>query len=676
MKKTTAIILILVVMVIALAVALVAEMSNNDFNIIVSQNGNNNSNNTNVGSISGEYSGEKNNQTQLEPDSVIIKDNIEENPTNDDIEIKEEYDLIVFSAEPEGIAAAIQAARSNMKVLLVEEREGPGGLMTYGMLNTIDMNWGTEGELLNGGVFEELYTKLGRNTFDVGQVKEIFKEMLDAESKNLVQMYGVDNIEIRTSTVETVNIEKVSNASSDNSSTDNTNGLTEIKYVVIDGDKYVADNYIDCTQDADIAAMAGSEYTIGWEDVNEKNKSMSATLVIKMDGVDWNKMCEYIKKANIEGTGYTEYDAWAFGEFTKQYVPAQTHMRLKALNIGKQNDGSVLINSLQILNVNTLDEEQKEAAYQKCVKEAENVAKFISENIPGFEKAYLSGVADELYVRETRHIVGEEKLTVKDVLDSTYTSHAIAMASYPVDVQTTSIYDWGYVIANPNQYYIPFGAMIPKGYTNLLVASRCASYSSIAAGSARVIPTGMSLAEAAATAASISTQRSIDFQEILNNSSYMKDLQQKIVLKGGHLDNKSKPIINKNDKNYDLIVEMCEKGILSLGYNNVFNPDEIISETDFILLVKTYLKRSFIREDLWNTDHINLLDVPDKAITPNRVKEIIYDITTYNVKDDTTKQDIEGFLNIVVPASTEELTTAKVYEILVGFKDYLIREGV
>lgn len=671
MKKTTAIILILIVMVIALAVALVAEVSNNEFNIIVSPNGDDKVQ-TNI--VSGD-SGEKKNDTQIVPDSVVVQDEITENPTNDDVEIKEKYDLIVFSAEPEGISAAIQAARSNMKVLLVEESEGPGGLMSYGMLNTIDMNWGTEGELLNRGVFEEIYKKLGRNTFDVGQINQIFKELLDAESENLVQMYGVENIEIRTATVEKANID-VSKTIQKNNSSDETNALTEIKYVIIDGDKYVADNYIDCTQDADIAAAAGAKYTIGWEDINEKNKSMSATLVIKMDGVDWDKMCKYIKDANIEGTGYTEYDAWAFGEFTKQYVPAQTHMRLKALNIGKQNDGSVLINSLQILNVNTLDKEQKEAAYQKCVKEAQSVAKFISENVPGFENAYLSGVADELYVRETRHIIGEEKLTVKDVLDSTYTSRAIAMASYPIDVQTTSIYDWGYVIANPNQYYIPFGCMIPKGFTNLLVASRCASYSSIAAGSARVIPTGMSLAEAAAAAASISTQRNIDFQEILNNSSYMKDLQQKIILKGGYIDNKSKPVINKNDKNYDLIIEMCEKGILSLGYNNTFNPEEIISETEFILLVKTYLKRSFIREDLWNTDHINLLDVPDKAITPNRVKEIIYDITTYNVKDDETKQNIENFLNIVVPASTEELTTVKVYEILVGFKDYLIREGV
>lgn len=662
MKRTTAIILILVVIIIAQSVALIYEISKDDWNIIVTPKDETIDGNEDKNKTSGD-SGEK--LTQLEPDSVIIKDEVPENPTNDDIEVKEEYDLIVFSAEPEGIAAAIMAARSNLKVLLVEKRDGPGGLMTYGMLNTIDMNLGTDGELLNRGVFEEFYNKLGRTSFDVKEAKTIFQDMLNAESDKLIQMYNVEKIEIGTS--ETL-------ISGDNKAEDIIQ--KQIEYVMIDGDKYVAKNYIDCTQDAEITAMAGAEYTIGWEDINEKNKSMSATLVIKMDGVDWNKMCKYIDDSKIPGTGHSEYGAWAFGEITKKYVPSQTHMRLKALNIGKQNDGSVLLNSLQILNINTLDEEQKELAYQKCVKEAESVAKFISANVPGFEKAYLSGVADELYVRETRHIIGEEKLTVKNILDSTYTSRAIAMGSYPLDVQTTSIYDWGYVIANPYQYYIPFGCIIPKDFTNLLTPSRCASYSSMAAGSARVIPTGMSLAEAAASAAVLSNQRNITFPEILQNSSYMNDLRQKIVVKGGYIDKKSKPIITKSDRNYDLIVEMCEKGILSLGYDNKFNANEIISETDFILLVKTYLKRSFIREELWSTDHINMLDVPDKAITPNRVKEIIYDITTYKVKDEETKKDIENFLNIVVPESTEELTTAKVYEILVGFKAYLIREGV
>ena len=170
-------------------------------------------------------------------------------------------------------------------------------------------------------------------------------------------------------------------------------------------------------------------------------------------------------------SGYNDEAIWAFGEFTKQYVPTQPHFRLKALNIGKQNDGSILINALQVMEVNTLDENQKQTAYKKSKKEAESFSKFLIDNVPGFEKAKFAGVADELYVRETRHIVGEQKLTVEDILLSNRSSKDVAMGSYPIDVQTTSIYDWGYIIANPKQYFIPFGCVIPQGYSNLLTCS-------------------------------------------------------------------------------------------------------------------------------------------------------------------------------------------------------------
>ncbi len=644
MKRTTAIIMILSVMLVAVSAILFYEVKKDDWNIIVTKPEQNQDDNISVKKEETEKQ-----PTKIDEESAIVKEEVVIIPENDSMPIKEKYDLIVFGAEPEGIAGAISGARSGLKVLLVERRDGPGGLMTYGMLNTIDMNLNDAGELLNKGIFEEFYKKLGRTSFDVVEAKQIFQDMLDSE-ENITQMYEVSNIEIGANE-------------------------TEVTYAIIDGEKYVATNYMDCTQDADISVAAGVEYTIGWEDINEKNKSMSATLVIKMDNVDWDKMCKYIDDKNIPGTGHTDHGVWAFGDITQKYVPRQTHMRLKALNIGKQNDGSVLINSLQIIGINTLDEDEKAAAYEKCVAEADYLADFLVENIPGFENAKLGGVADELYVRETRHIIGEYKLTVKDILESTYSPSVIAMASYPIDIQTTSIYDWGYVIAAPDQYYLPLGVIIPKGYTNLLTVGRSSSYTSIAAGSARVIPTGMSLAEGGALACVMSSSRGLNMQEILSSPEQCSDLQQKIKVNGGHLDTVSKPIVKKSVY-YKYILEMCEKGILSLGYNNEFNPNEIVSETDFIIMTKTYLKRSFIREELWNTDHINLLDVPEKAITPNRVKEIVYDITTYNIKDKEKRREIEHFLNDIVPTSTQELSLTRVYEILVEFKDFLIEEEI
>ncbi len=511
MKKSTAIILILIVLVVALAFALIYEIQKEPTQIIINQPpivpeeqiiippivepeiGN-----VQI-SISGEIqsgefieqthneekfvdeSGEK--LTQIEPEVAIVKEVVTPAPKNKKVRIDEEYDLIVFGAEPEGIATAVRASKSGLKTLLVEKRDGPGGLFTYGMLNSIDVNTGVNGEVLNGGIFLDLYNQLGSNSFDISEMKAILNDYLEQAKNNLTVLYNVKNVSVFVEDPEIVSgdddIEII--------------GYKKIKYVKINSKNISAVAYIDCTQDADIAASAGAEYTIGWEDINEKGRSMSATLVFKMENADWDKMCEAIKERNLSTEGYTDKSIWAFGDYTKEYVPTEPHMRLKALNIGKQNDGSILINSLQVLNVDTLDEKQKENAYEKCKAEAEKVAEYLIETVPGLENAKFAGVADELYIRETRHIVGEEKLTVQDIIESKRTPKDVAMASYPIDVQTTSIYDYGYIIANPKQYYISFGCIIPKGYSNLLVCSKCSSYSSIAAGSARVVPTGMSL---------------------------------------------------------------------------------------------------------------------------------------------------------------------------------------
>ena len=578
------------------------------------------------------------------PPSVIIKEDIVKEPEKDVIPVKAEYDVIVFGAEPEGVVTAISAARNGLKVLLVEKRDGPGGLMTYAMLNTIDMNKNTEGTLLSKGIFEEFYEKIGNNTsFDVNEAKKAFEEMLDAE-ENIEVVYNVKDYQV--------------------SSTG-----SAIEYAIIDDEKYTARTYIDCTQDADITVSAGAEYFIGWEDVNEKNRSMSATLVIHMDNVDWEEACKAIDKEGRPNTGYTNDSIWAFGNITETYVPLQTNMRLKGLNIGKQKDGSVLINSLQIINADMLDAESKERAYSKCKEEADNLAKFIKEKVPGFKNSKLVGVAPELYVRETRHIVGEYQLTVKDILESTYSASSIGMACYPIDVQTTSIYDYGYIIGAPIQYNLPMGIVIPKGFTNLLTVGRSGSYTSIAAGSARVIPTGMTLGESAGIMAAVAKERKVDFQKMLSDYSLIKDVQTRMKMQNMYLSKEEKPVVDVNGRYYNYIIEMCEKGILSLGYSNTFNPDETMSEREFIVFLQTYLKRSFLDEQFWKVDHINLLDASEKPITPNRAKEIMADITTYNVKDNAVREKIEDYIKTVMPIGKENLTLVRVYEIATLLKN-------
>ncbi len=597
-----------------------------------------------------QFSGEdKVPEVQKDSGEIVEKEEVTEDETKDKRLVDETYDVIVFGAEPEGIATAISAARNGKKVLMLERRDGPGGLMVYAMLNTLDMSYNFDKTLLTQGIFEEFFENFGsKDSFDVEEVRTVFENMIAGE-KNLTTIYNIEEYEVGSTG-------------------------TEIKYVIAGDKKYQASIYIDCTQDADITVAAGAEYFNGWEDVNEENRAMSATLVIKMEGVDWQKCCKAVADANLPNAGHSEKSIWAFGEITKTYIPHQPHMRLKALNIGLQNDGSVLINSLQIINADMLNEKSKARAYEKCVEEAKYVAEFIAANVPGFENAKLTEVAPELYVRETRHIVGEDTLRVKDILESTYSYHAIAMSSYPIDIQTMSIYDWGYIIGTPDQYYLTLGMVIPKGFTNLMTVGRSGSYTSIAAGSARVIPTGMALGEAAGVVAAVCIEQDIDLQEILEDYTIRRDAQKRMTMQGMYLDDESKPVVDKNDRYYDFIIEMCELGILSLGYQNTFDPDALVSEREFIVLTKTYLKRNFLSEDYWNTDHINLLDATENPVTANRAKEIMYDITTFNVKDEETRERIEEYIEKVAPEGNESLKIVRVYEMLRYLKDFLLNK--
>lgn len=171
----------------------------------------------------------------------------------------------------------------------------------------------------------------------------------------------------------------------------------------------------------------------------------------------------------------------------------------------------------------------------------------------------------------------------------------------------------------------------------------------------------------------VAKERDVNFQEMLGNFSIIKDVQNRMRLQGMYLPNESKPVVDVNGRYYSYIIEMCEKGILSLGYNNTFNPNETMSEREFIVFIQTYLKRSFIDEQFWKTEHINLLDASEEPITPNRAKEIMADITTYNVKDDEIKGLVEDYINIVMPIGKEDLTLVRIYEIATLLKNEIAR---
>lgn len=70
-------------------------------------------------------------------------------------------DLLVYGGTPQGVAAAVAAAREGLRVLLVSPTPRVGGVLTGGWLATWDLSRDEKKRLLQEGLFLEMYRRFG-----------------------------------------------------------------------------------------------------------------------------------------------------------------------------------------------------------------------------------------------------------------------------------------------------------------------------------------------------------------------------------------------------------------------------------------------------------------------------------------------------------------------------------
>jgi hypothetical protein len=123
----------------------------------------------------------------------------------------------------------------------------------------------------------------------------------------------------------------------------------------------------------------------------------------------------------------------------------------------------------------------------------------------GFDSWEGISVAPMMGVRESRRIVGEYVLTQNDVLNGlSRSSHpdVVAITDHALDTHGGG----GGCTELSEPYGIPYRCLIPKGFRNLLIASRAASFSHIAASSCRLSRTMIQLGQAAGTACAVARE--------------------------------------------------------------------------------------------------------------------------------------------------------------------------
>jgi hypothetical protein len=426
-------------------------------------------------------------------------------------------DVVVAGGSPAGVAAALAAARQGMVVVLVEPRPFLGTVWTGAMLNVLDMNRLPDGRSLNGSIFKELYREIGGVTFDPRRAREALLEKLRAQP-GITLLLGTHVV------APVVEIGRIIGA------------LVKLP----DGSQTMvnATITIDATDDGDVAAAAGVPFTTGRETLGLDRRAMPATLVFRVDGVDWPVVIAYAyaHRRDRQPSGVLRGYIWGFRRLMHEYRASDGRLSAHDLNIGRLLDGSALVNSLQVHDVDATVRFERRDAYARAKREVPNLIDYLRTNIPGFSRVRLVEVASELYVRESRHLEGLYTLTTHDISARTRFWDRVGAASYPIDLHQYLPGERYQYRPVRSPYTLPLRALIAARVDGLFVSSRAFSATFEAAASARVVPTTIIMGEGVGVAAAVCVTARVTPHDLAQRRELVREVQRRLLLAGAVLD--------------------------------------------------------------------------------------------------------------------------------------------
>lgn len=433
-------------------------------------------------------------------------------------------DVIVVGGGPAGICASIAAAREGAKVLLVEQGGFCGGMATLGMVGPFMTSYDRKGErMIIRGLFEEIVNRmvergyaihpsqvragtgfsswivLGHDhvtPFEPEGLKLVLDDMLEEAGVKILYHTQFLRPLMNGGAIEGVEVASKS-------------GLQTIYGKVV----------IDCTGDGDVAARAGVPFENGNE---ELGLMQPATMFFHICNCD-EKAMDADVQANIhnfyrkDGINYRSFH-WRVSQARENGDWTMNRVSLGLFRMPKPDEWCV--NTSRIMNVDATDNESLTRAEIEGRRQAENILNFLRKYVPGCENAKLKSTGSYIGIRESRHIKGDYRLTADDLLSAKVPEDSILLSANSVDVHGR----FGpasneYVPINGDYYGVPYRSLIAYGVEGLLLAGRCVSADSTAAGAIRVMPPCMAMGQAAGTAAAMAAKagvspRSIDAQAL------------------------------------------------------------------------------------------------------------------------------------------------------------------
>ncbi|HAE24519.1 MAG TPA: FAD-dependent oxidoreductase [Prevotellaceae bacterium] len=380
------------------------------------------------------------------------------------IPVRHQADVVVCGGGPAGIGAAIEAARSGAKVILVEHAGFLGGTWTAGLLGVMLDHQNKKGlveelkqKLIDGHWKNTEHDTAHLFTFDTEGMKLILDELC-AQSKITVLLYTY----VTGAIVQNKRITHI---------------ITESKS---GREAIAAKMFVDCTGDGDVAFFCGCSYDWGDAEGNTQPMSMLGAVTgldfeLIKDCVQWGGFSTRQAKRNL-------IQEIRNGGFEPTY-------RMPCLF--ELNRGIYALMAQHQFQMKSVSRDDLTRASIEGRNEVHHIVQALQRIGGRWKDIRLVATASQIGCREGRRIHGLYTVTQNDLTEGKRHKDAICHVTFGVDIHSTKNehehtgekYSRG-IKSKP--YDIPLRALIPKDIEGLLLAGRCISGDFTAHSSYRV----------------------------------------------------------------------------------------------------------------------------------------------------------------------------------------------
>jgi hypothetical protein len=425
-------------------------------------------------------------------------------------------DVVVLGGGVAGLAAALAAAETGSRVLIIERGNCLGGTATAGMM----------------ALFYTPYRCAH------GIPKRIFDRLIEAGGAFPGEVISFDHEVFKSVAFEMVTEQHISLLLH-----------TICADVIMQGNRVcglVIENkgtrsavlgkmFVDASGDADIAARAGARLMRG-RDTDQKMRPMS--LLFRIGGIDVDALLTYVRAhpeefakdpnqmmLDIGGKNIRIFGFFGLVEEAKRqgYLFEDCHyFRIEAV---MPERGTALVNTVRIYDVDGTNPDDVTRAEIEGRRQQRKLLEFARAFVPGFERTYVVDTASHIGVRETRRIEGDYVLTEEDIVGALHFADSIGVDSNRQNPKgprhspdgmegSESDIETRQMVATLFTYEIPYRCLLPQGIEGVIMAGRTISANHEADGYTRNQPACMVTGQAAGVAAALAARAGSDARDL------------------------------------------------------------------------------------------------------------------------------------------------------------------